>query len=186
MCGVRGVKGRPATMSRCRGVTATFPASASRWRGVEGVGACFSDNATSAFAGEFSFAAERGGRDADATCLTLFPRFADGFSAASSSTSIASPWCTVFFGVTNGFSCSASSRITNCARRLERVATFDGESSKRVRNVSLMERALHLLGASALAELRVLFPRTVGAIVDAEEGSVGVGGVEGTMWRGRT
>ena len=175
MCGVRGVSGRPAMMSRCLGVTATLPASASRCLGVEGVAVCFTGNATSAFAGEFSFAADKGSRDRGAPCLAgvvavFLPRFADGCSSTSSSTSIASPLCTFFrFGVTNGFSCSASSRITNCARRFARVETFDCESGERVRDVLAEERRparrLSLPDASALAELRVLFPRTVGAIV---------------------
>lgn len=167
---MRGVNGRPATMSLCLGVTATFPASASRCLGVEGVRNGFSGSATCAFAGEFSVAVERGSRDPGAPCFAgavraFFPRFADGFSSASStSTSIASTLRTFFlFGVTNGFSISASSRMTNCARRFDRVETA---SAYRVRYVSTRKvRPECLPVASAVAELRVLFPRTVEAIV---------------------
>jgi hypothetical protein len=115
VCGVRGVNGRPATMSLCLGVTATFWASASRCLGVEGVQTDFPGGGASAFAGEFSSAADKGSRDPAVPCLAgvvpaFLPRFVDGFS----STSIASPLCTLlFFGVTNGFSFSASSRMTN-------------------------------------------------------------------------
>ena len=181
---MRGVNGRPATMSLCLGVTATLLASASRCLGVEGVVACFSGEVTRAFAGEFSFAIDKGSLDRGAPCLAgvvaaFLPRFADGFSSASSSTSIASPLCTFFrFGVTNGFSFSASSRITNCVRRFARVETFDCASGERVRDVlpekRRLERRLPLPDASALAELRVLFPRMVGVIVQVmQEGTMG-------------
>jgi hypothetical protein len=97
----------------------------------------------------------------------FLPRFADGFSSAASSTSIASTLRTFFrFGVTNGFSISASSRMTNCARRFDRVETFDCASADRVRDVLTEKRRPELLpDASALAELRVLFPSTMEAIV---------------------
>lgn len=135
MCGVRGVSGRPATISLCLGVTATLPASASRCLGVEGVRAGFSGEAKTGFAGEFSFALESGSRDPGAPCFAgvvpLFPRLTLGFSSAvAASTSIASPLCTFFFcGVTNGFSFSASSRMTNCALRFERVETSEFASA---------------------------------------------------------
>jgi hypothetical protein len=191
VCGVRGVNGRPATMSLCLGVTATLWASASRCLGVEGV-QTFPDGGTSAFAGEFSFAVDRGSRDPVALCLAgvvpaFLPRFADGFSSNVESTSIASPLCTLFFfGVTNGFSFSASSRITNCACRFARVETFDFESADRVRDVlpeeRRPERQSSLPGASALAELRVLFPRTVEAIaIMCRKVQWVVCSVEGTM-----
>lgn len=182
MCGVRGVCGRPAMMSLCLGVTATLLASASRCLGVVGVRVCLSANATSAFAGEFSFAAERGICDRGAPCLAgvvaaFLPRFADGFSSASSSTSIASPFCAIFdFDVTNGFSCSASSWMTNCARRFARVETFSCASAERVRDVLTEERRCSCLpDASAVAE-RVRFPRTVGAIMCMSESAMGDGG----------
>lgn len=184
VCGVRGVKGRPAMMSLCLGVTATLLASASRCLGVEGVRANFSGNSASDFFGEFSFVAVRGIREPGAPCFAgvvaaFLPRFADGSSG--SSTSIASTSRTFcFFGVTNGFSFSASSRITNWVPRFERVVTFDCESADRVRIVLAeeprLERRSRLPEASAFAELRVLFPRTVGAIVsELREG--GMGGV---------
>jgi hypothetical protein len=137
VCGVRGVNGRPARINLCLGVTATLLANASRCLGVEGVRAGFSGDAKCALAGEFSVSVESGSRDPGAPCLAgvvpaFLARFADAFSSTASSTSIASTSRTAFlFGVTNGLSFSASSRITNCALLFERVDTFDGESGPR-------------------------------------------------------
>lgn len=154
---------------------------------MEGVQAIFSDARAGAFAGEFSFAAESGSRDATvSTGVTraFFPRFVHGSSATSShiSTSTASSTCTFcFFGVTNGFSCSASSRITNAVRRVARVDVLEVASAERVSfafaEKRRQERQYYLPCAAVRAELRVRFPSTVEGILEVwKEGAMG--GVE--------
>lgn len=144
MCGVRGVRGRPAMMRRRDGVTATLLESASRCRGVEGVREILSDARAGTFAGEFSFAAESGSRDTTVfagVARAFLPRFVHGSSSSASSlisTSTASSSCAFcFFGVTNGFSFSASSRITNVFCCVDRVALLGVTSAERVSFVFL-------------------------------------------------
>lgn len=144
MCGVRGVSGRPAMMRRRDGVTATLLESASRCRGVEGVQEILSDVRAGTFAGEFSLAADSGKRDTAVfagVARAFLPRFVHGSSSSASSsisTSIASSNCAFcFFGVTNGFSFSASSRITNVFCRVERVDLLGVTPPERVSFVFL-------------------------------------------------
>lgn len=132
-------------MRRRDGVTATLLESASRCRGVEGVQEILSDVRAGAFAGELSFAADSGRRDTAVfagVARAFLPRFVHGSSSSSASsrisTSIASSnraFC--FFGVTNGFSFSASSRITNVFCRVERVVLLGVRSTERVSFVFL-------------------------------------------------
>ena len=85
--------------------------------------ACFalSEHLAGAFAGEWDCLAEASGmRLSGLPCLegavkTPFPRFLDGCCS-----SLSAPLFLV--GVIKGFWFSPSSKITNCARRLERVA----------------------------------------------------------------
>lgn len=175
MCGVRGVDGRPAIMRRRDGVTATLLESALRCRGVEGVQTILSDAWAGAFAGEFSFFDDNGSRDAAVfagVVRAFLPRFVHGSSSASSciSTSIALLICTFcFFGVTKGFSFSASSSITNAVCRVARVSLPEGASAIRVRFVwarnSRQERQWQLPEADVRTELRVRFPRIVEGIL---------------------
>ena len=157
-------------MSRCLGVTATLCARASRCRGVEGVATGFS--AINSFWGELALAGDNGMRVLCAPCLAgvvpavLLPRFPDGFSSSSStSTSISSPSQLCFFGVTKGLSFSPSSRITNWARRFARVETVDGASREGQDASSGRNDGRCLPEVFAATELRVLFPRTVAGIL---------------------
>ena len=187
VCGVRGVRGRPAMMRRRDGVTATLLESASRCRGVEGVREILSDARAGTFAGEFSFAAESGSRDTTVfagVARAFLPRFVHGSSSSASSlisTSTASSSCAFcFFGVTNGFSFSASSKITKAVCRVARVEVLGVASAERVSFAFAEKRRQEfqwrLPGVVVRTALRVLFPRTVGAIVSGlREG--GMGGV---------
>lgn len=189
MCGVRGVNGRPAMMRRRDGVTATLLESASRCRGVEGVQETSSDTWAETFAGEFSFAADSGSRDRAVfagVARAFLPRFVHGSCSSCSasspiSTSSASSICAFcFFGVTNGFSFSASSKITKAVCRVARVEVLGVASAERVSFAFAEKRRQEfqwrLPGVVVRTALRVLFPRTVDGILEVR------GEVQWVVW----
>lgn len=83
----------------------------------------------------------------------------------------------------NGLTFSASSRITNCARRFARVVTVELASEGAALDVftGTRKRRWCLPGESALAELRVLFPSIVEGIVSSSEAQW-EGGKEVVVW----
>lgn len=112
MCGVLGVSGRPATIMRCLGVTATLLERASLCLGVEGVtaGICFRGDVVGALNGELVLVGDNGSRVSKAPCLAgavlgVLARFLDGVSSAAIFFALTALFC----GVMNGFAFSPSS-----------------------------------------------------------------------------